>query len=111
MTWTRNYYQINSISLSVCARGLDVKKLVLVVNYDCPNHYEDYVHRYLNLLINVPTRFLSSLVLSKNLIEFFDDCLKWSKTGINAKKVYECSGELLLSPLFLCKSGPFLVPF
>uniref|UniRef100_A0A183D229 RNA helicase n=1 Tax=Gongylonema pulchrum TaxID=637853 RepID=A0A183D229_9BILA len=26
-------------------RGLDVKKLILVVNYDCPNHYEDYVHR------------------------------------------------------------------
>ena len=22
-----------------------MKKLVLVVNYDCPNHYEDYVHR------------------------------------------------------------------
>ena len=52
------YYQINAISLSVCARGLDVKKLVLVVNYDCPNHYEDYVHRYLILLLNTPTRFL-----------------------------------------------------
>lgn len=22
-----------------------MKKLILVVNYDCPNHYEDYVHR------------------------------------------------------------------
>lgn len=30
---------------SVAARGLDVKNLVLVVNFDCPNHYEDYVHR------------------------------------------------------------------
>uniref|UniRef100_A0A915K4N1 Probable ATP-dependent RNA helicase DDX46 n=1 Tax=Romanomermis culicivorax TaxID=13658 RepID=A0A915K4N1_ROMCU len=30
---------------SVAARGLDVKNLILVVNYDCPNHYEDYVHR------------------------------------------------------------------
>jgi len=29
----------------VAARGLDVKQLILVVNYDCPNHYEDYVHR------------------------------------------------------------------
>ncbi len=29
----------------MAARGLDVKKLVLVVNYDAPNHYEDYVHR------------------------------------------------------------------
>ncbi|TRY62763.1 hypothetical protein TCAL_11255 [Tigriopus californicus] len=33
------------VTTSVCARGLDVKELVLVVNYDCPNHYEDYVHR------------------------------------------------------------------
>jgi len=33
------------VATSVAARGLDVKNLVLVVNYDCPNHYEDYVHR------------------------------------------------------------------
>lgn len=30
---------------SVAARGLDVKQLTLVVNYDVPNHMEDYVHR------------------------------------------------------------------
>lgn len=33
------------IATSVAARGLDVKGLILVVNFDCPNHYEDYVHR------------------------------------------------------------------
>eukprot|EP00310_Coccolithus_braarudii_P018342 CAMPEP_0183344128 /NCGR_PEP_ID=MMETSP0164_2-20130417/9882_1 /TAXON_ID=221442 /ORGANISM="Coccolithus pelagicus ssp braarudi, Strain PLY182g" /LENGTH=767 /DNA_ID=CAMNT_0025515085 /DNA_START=48 /DNA_END=2349 /DNA_ORIENTATION=+ len=33
------------IATSVAARGLDVKDLVLVVNYEVPNHYEDYVHR------------------------------------------------------------------
>ena len=33
------------IATSVAARGLDVKQLTLVVNYDCPNHMEDYVHR------------------------------------------------------------------
>uniref|UniRef100_H2YF65 Probable ATP-dependent RNA helicase DDX46 n=1 Tax=Ciona savignyi TaxID=51511 RepID=H2YF65_CIOSA len=33
------------IATSVAARGLDVKNLILVVNYNCPNHYEDYVHR------------------------------------------------------------------
>eukprot|EP00112_Aurelia_sp_Birch-Aquarium-sp1_P002901 Seg1321.8 transcript_id=Seg1321.8/GoldUCD/mRNA.D3Y31 product="putative ATP-dependent RNA helicase DDX46" protein_id=Seg1321.8/GoldUCD/D3Y31 len=33
------------VATSVAARGLDVKHLNLVVNYDCPNHYEDYVHR------------------------------------------------------------------
>ncbi|KAG8887018.1 pre-mRNA processing RNA-helicase [Tulasnella sp. 332] len=30
---------------SVAARGLDVKQLKLVINYDVPNHMEDYVHR------------------------------------------------------------------
>lgn len=33
------------IATSVAARGLDVKQLRLVVNYDAPNHMEDYVHR------------------------------------------------------------------
>ncbi|XP_032805925.1 putative ATP-dependent RNA helicase DDX46 isoform X1 [Petromyzon marinus] len=33
------------VATSVAARGLDVKHLIMVVNYDCPNHYEDYVHR------------------------------------------------------------------
>ncbi|GLJ29301.1 hypothetical protein SUGI_0577730 [Cryptomeria japonica] len=33
------------IATSIAARGLDVKELELVVNFDAPNHYEDYVHR------------------------------------------------------------------
>lgn len=33
------------VATSVCARGLDIKHLRLVVNYVCPNHSEDYVHR------------------------------------------------------------------
>lgn len=33
------------VATSVAARGLDVKNCICVVNYDCPNHYEDYVHR------------------------------------------------------------------
>ena len=33
------------IATSVCARGLDIKHIQLVVNYVCPNHIEDYVHR------------------------------------------------------------------
>jgi ATP-dependent RNA helicase DDX46/PRP5 len=33
------------ISTSVCARGLDVKNCGLVINFKCPNHMEDYVHR------------------------------------------------------------------
>jgi ATP-dependent RNA helicase DDX46/PRP5 len=33
------------VATSVAARGLDVKHLKLVVNWDCPNHGEDYVHR------------------------------------------------------------------
>jgi len=33
------------IATSVAARGLDVKDLNLVINFDVPNHMEDYVHR------------------------------------------------------------------
>lgn len=33
------------VATSVAARGLDVKECICVVNYDVPNHYEDYVHR------------------------------------------------------------------
>ncbi len=33
------------VATSVVARGLDVPDLNLVINYDCPNHLEDYVHR------------------------------------------------------------------
>lgn len=33
------------VATSVAGRGLDVKNLCLVLNYSCPNHLEDYVHR------------------------------------------------------------------
>ena len=33
------------VATSIAARGLDVKHLVLVINYRCPNHMEDYIHR------------------------------------------------------------------
>ena len=33
------------IATSLCARGLDIKNLVLVINYSCPTHKEDYTHR------------------------------------------------------------------
>jgi len=33
------------VATSIVARGLDVRQLHLVINYEVPNHYEDYVHR------------------------------------------------------------------
>merc|ERR1711972_962472 len=33
------------IATSIMARGLDLKDLNLVINYDTPNHYEEYVQR------------------------------------------------------------------
>ena len=33
------------VATSLAGRGLDVENLALVVNFDCPDHLEDYVHR------------------------------------------------------------------
>ena len=33
------------IATSVAGRGLDVPDIVCVINFSCPNHLEDYVHR------------------------------------------------------------------
>ncbi|KAM1164316.1 hypothetical protein ACFX13_024494 [Malus domestica] len=33
------------IATSLASRGLDVKGVELVINFDTPDHYEDYVHR------------------------------------------------------------------
>uniref|UniRef100_A0A7S2R7I9 RNA helicase n=1 Tax=Mucochytrium quahogii TaxID=96639 RepID=A0A7S2R7I9_9STRA len=33
------------VATSVAGRGLDVDNLCLVINYDVPNHLEDYIHR------------------------------------------------------------------
>lgn len=33
------------VATDVCARGLDIKHLKVVINYVSPNHLEDYVHR------------------------------------------------------------------
>ena len=33
------------VCTDVAARGLDVKDVRVVVNYDFPNHFEDYIHR------------------------------------------------------------------
>jgi ATP-dependent RNA helicase DDX46/PRP5 len=33
------------VATSVAGRGLDVPDIICVINYNCPNHVEDYVHR------------------------------------------------------------------
>ena len=50
------------IATSVAARGLDVKDLVVVVNYDPPDHHEDYVHRVGRTGSCLPLLFASTLL-------------------------------------------------
>jgi superfamily II DNA/RNA helicase len=33
------------VGTDVAARGIDVKDITHVINYDVPNTYEDYIHR------------------------------------------------------------------
>ena len=41
----KNHHRTLLVATSVAGRGLDVKDLCLVINFNCPNHLEDYVHR------------------------------------------------------------------
>ncbi|KAF9763562.1 ATP-dependent RNA helicase DBP2 [Nosema granulosis] len=41
----RSGYKNILIATDVAARGLDIKDVMLVINYDFPNNIEDYVHR------------------------------------------------------------------
>ena len=40
------------ITTDLLARGIDVQQVSLVINYDLPNHRENYIHRYIYLLYN-----------------------------------------------------------
>ena len=33
------------VATSAASRGLDIPEIVVVINYNCPNHLEEYVHR------------------------------------------------------------------
>jgi ATP-dependent RNA helicase DDX46/PRP5 len=33
------------IATSVASRGLDIQSIILVINFKCPTHIEDYIHR------------------------------------------------------------------
>ena len=33
------------IATSICSRGLDISSIVLVINFKCPSHIEEYIHR------------------------------------------------------------------
>ena len=55
------------VATAVAARGLDIKDVMHVVNYDMPDEVEEYVHRYgtcrILLLHFFNTFFLGSVVL------------------------------------------------
>ena len=41
----RTGFKTIMISTSILARGIDFPDLEYVINFNCPNHYEDYIHR------------------------------------------------------------------
>ena len=54
------------ITTDLLARGIDVQQVSLVINYDLPNHRENYIHRYCENIrilafISVSLLFVSEL--------------------------------------------------
>lgn len=87
------------IATSIAARGLDVKGLDLVVNYDAPSHLEDYIHRVgrtgraglkgkaITFVTNMQERSIADIVkvlnppIDSRLIEISDEFTKKVKNG------------------------------
>lgn len=57
------------IATSVAGRGLDVPEIICVINYSCPNHLEDYVHRVgrtgIELFISITCNNILYLILGR----------------------------------------------
>jgi len=45
------------VATDVCARGIDIPNVAMVVNYDMPNQIEDYVHRIGRTVCHAYTRW------------------------------------------------------
>jgi hypothetical protein len=56
------------ITTDLLARGIDVQQVSLVINYDLPNHRENYIHRYDFILKSL---FVIEKVLNLGMFSYF----------------------------------------
>ena len=85
------------IATSVAARGLDVKDLGLVINYECPNHMEDYVHR-VGRTGRAGNKGTAITFITKEQEKFAPDIVKALKTSnVPVPKELEILSESFLS--------------
>lgn len=73
------------VATDVAARGLDVDNVAHVINYDLPNHIDDYVHRIGRTgrkgNVGLATGFLNANV-NKNIIRDLADLLRENKQEV-----------------------------
>jgi ATP-dependent RNA helicase DDX46/PRP5 len=85
------------IATSVAARGLDVKDLGLVINYECPNHMEDYVHR-VGRTGRAGNKGTAITFITKEQERFAPDIVKALKTSnVSIPKELEILSESFMS--------------
>lgn len=69
------------VATDVAARGLDIKGVACVVNWDLPNNIEDYVHRIGRTAHQLGAKGLAISFLTPNKAAMADDLIKCLRTA------------------------------
>lgn len=74
------------VATDVAARGLDIKNVEVVMNYDVPEKAEYYVHR-IGRTGRIGNKGYSFTLVSKKELSKIDEIVAFTKTGIRKRKI------------------------
>lgn len=74
------------VATDVAARGLDIKNVEVVINFDVPEKAEYYVHR-VGRTGRIGNKGRSFTLVSKREMRSFDDVIRFAKTNIKKRNI------------------------